>query len=355
MTRTLACSIAVLCIAGGSRPAGHAWLSSDQRATTPQRPSESRFQSEPGTPHPLQIAFDPQTRLVTVALSVEDPDGYFIPNLRPDNFAVYEDGVLQRNATVDVEHAAVTLSVLIEGGGRYLELNKFLTTELPAVTRPLLDTLIPDDKLALLSYASTVRTLADFDQPRERLESVLNQLRISGFSEANLYDALIDVLNRTGSTSGRRALLLLSTGLDTFSHAKFDDVVASAERSDTPVYCIGLSKFARRTLVGSTGPLSKIDWTRANHQLATLATVSHGRAYLRDSELDIPAVYDDLMEHLRVRYVIKYISSNASGSGPMRRVRAALVDPRTGGPLRLTSPAGKAITAHVSGEATYAP
>jgi Ca-activated chloride channel family protein len=350
----LSLGLAFFCVVGNARPAGHGLT--PKQVTTPHRPAKSLFQSEPGKPHALQIAFDPQTQRVTVTLSVEDPDGYFIPNLRPENFAVYEDGILQKGATVDVEHAAVSMSVLLEGGGRYQELNQLLSTEIPFVARPLLSSLIPDDKVAVLSYAHTVKLLADVDQSRSRLDLLFTQLQISGFSEANLYDALVETLNRTRSMPGRKALLLISTGLDSFSHATFDDVVANAERADTPVYCIGLGGLVQRTLaVGSTSPLSKIDWSRASNQLKKLAGVTNGRTYLRDTALDVSAIYDDLMEHLRVRYVIKYTSGLAGGGGIMRKVRVTLVDPRTGGPPRITDAAGKAITARVSADASYTP
>ena len=326
-----------------------------QQVPTARRPATSVFQSEPGTPRPLQIAFDPRTGLVTVTLSVDDPEGYLIPNLRPEHFAIYEDGVLQKNATVDIDHAVITMSVLFEGGGRYQELNRMLQTDIPSAAHPLLDALIPADKVAVFSYANTLKMLADTGQPRERIETLFSQLQISGFSEANLYDALVDTLNRTRHVPGRRALLLISTGLDTFSHATFDDVIATAERADTPVYSIGLAGRVLRTIVDPPSPLSKIDWSRANNQLKTLAQVSNGRTYLRDTLFDMPAIYDDLMEHLRVRYVIRYPASGTHGNSAMRRVRVSLIDPRTGGPLRVTDAAGKAITAQVSADASYTP
>jgi len=60
----------------------------------------------------------------TVVVSVQDPLGNLIPNLRPENFAVYEGGVRQRDVIADVVHAPITLAVLIEGGGRYQAINK---------------------------------------------------------------------------------------------------------------------------------------------------------------------------------------------------------------------------------------
>ena len=147
-----------------------------QQVPTASRLATSVFQSEPGTPRPLQIAFDPRTGLVTVTLSVDDPEGYLIPNLRPEHFAIYEDGVLQKNATVDIDHAVITMSVLFEGGGRYQELNRMLQTDIPSAAHPLLDALIPADKVAVFSYANTLKMLADVGQPRERIEALFSQL-----------------------------------------------------------------------------------------------------------------------------------------------------------------------------------
>jgi VWFA-related protein len=348
----LAVALVLVCVAG-AQSAGRG-VAPQQRSGL-HRPEKALFQSEPGKPHALRIAFDPQTQLVTVILSVEDPDGYFIPNLRPQNFTVYEDGVLQKNATVDVDHAAVSMSLLLEGGSRYQELNQILRTELPRLAHPLMNALMPDDKLALFSYTDTVKLLADMHRPRDQVDGLVDQLQISSFSEANLYDALIDTLNRTQSMPVRRALVLISTGLDSFSHATFDDVVAAAKRGDTPVYCIGLAELVQRSLVSPLGPLSKVDWSRASNQLKALAQTSNGRTYLSDTVLDSRAIYDDLMEHLRVRYVIKYTSSGTRSGTSSRRVRVVLVDPRTGGPLRMTDAAGKVITARVSADASYTP
>jgi len=53
----------------------------------------------------------------TVVVSVQDPQGNLIPNLRPQNFAVYENGIRQADVTANVVHAPITLAVLIEGAG----------------------------------------------------------------------------------------------------------------------------------------------------------------------------------------------------------------------------------------------
>ena len=89
---------------------------SGAQVQVPNRPTSPLFNSTQGK-QKTEIRFDPATGMVTLKLLVQDPNGYFIPNLRRDNFLVYENGVRQQNATVDIEHAPVTLAVLMEFGG----------------------------------------------------------------------------------------------------------------------------------------------------------------------------------------------------------------------------------------------
>lgn len=309
--------------------------------------------TEVGRVRPLDVSFDPKTNRVTIRLAVQDPTGYFIPNLRPENFVVYENGTLQPHASAEIEHLPVALSVLVEGGGRYQELNGILNMEIPWIGGKLRDVIVPGDRVAVYTYANRVQPVFSVEQPPASLDSVFTSFRIGGVSEANLYDALVDVLDRSRASSGRTALLLISTGFDSFSHVTFKEVVAKAERSATPIYSVGLAGLVQRSVL-SGGPLAKLDWARANRELRTLARVSEGRAYLRDSALDVPAVYDDVMEHLRVRYVIRYVA-HGGPSGSPRSVRVVLVDPRTGGPLRVVDQSGKAIVASVSAESSYTP
>ena len=67
---------------------------------------------------------------------------------------------------------------------------------------------------------------------------------------------------------------------------------------------------------------------------------------LYENDLDVPVAYDDIMEHLRVRYVLSYLSSGPDSGGG--NVRVELVDPRTGAPLRVADASGRRITPTVT-------
>ena len=326
------------------------------QVAVPNRPEAPLYQGEQGA-QGSEIIFVPPTRTVTMKLHVEDPNGYFLPNLRRENFVVYEDGVRQKNVTVEIEHAPLSVALLMEFGGRYHELNKALGLEVPLIGRELLDVVGRDDKVSILKYDAKLETLADFKQGHEVLDDVFNHLSMQIFSEVNFFDALLETLSGMRDVTGRKAIILVSTGIDTFSKASYQQVLEVARSSGTPIYTIGLVHLIQResAVYGTTAPFARIDWPAAEKQLENLAKVSGGRAYALQSDPELPAIYDDIMENLRVRYVITYVSSNAASFGPPRKIQVELVDPKTGQTLKIHDATGKPVAAKVFVQQTYDP
>jgi VWFA-related protein len=322
----------------------------------PSRPSEPLYKGQQGEQR-SEVEFAPASRRVTIKLRVEDPSGYFLTNIRPDNFVVYEDGVKQKDASVSIEHAPIVAALLMEFGGRYAELDKILSVEVPEIGRQFTNVLTPSDKVAILRYDDKVQVLRDLTSPSSELESVFDQLSTPPFAETNLHDALLDTLHRINNMSGRRAIVLISSGVDTFSKANSEQIIEEVQRSTVPIYSIGLARRMRQeaSLYGASSPITHIDWDAAEKDLAHFARASGGRAYLLDSDIQIPAFYDDITENLRIRYVVSYISSNPSTSGQPRKIRVALIDPRTDQPLNFRDTNGRPVTAHVFVQEAYNP
>jgi Ca-activated chloride channel homolog len=327
---------------------------SPSEITVPNRPAASLFKGEQGE-QSSEIQFTPSNRVVALKLRVEDPNGYFLPNIRRENFAVYEDGVRQNNVTVEVEHAPVTVALLLEFGGRYHELNKALTTMISQIGRQALEVISREDRIAVSKYDANLTSLADFNQGHERLDKIFDDLAVPPASEANLYDALLETLNRMRGITGRKAIVLVSTGVDTFSKASYEEVLKAARETAIPIYTIGLGRMMQveANLYGPSAPFVHIDWNGAENRLETLARSSGGRAYAPQSEVEVAAIYDDIMENLRVRYVITYVSSNPATSGPPRKVRVELIDPKTDKPLKFRDSNGKPVMARVFVQESY--
>ena len=325
-------------------------------ATVPSRPTKPVYEGQPGE-QGSEIELTPASRIVTMKLAVEDPNGYFRPNIRRENFAVYEDGVRQKNVTVEVDHSPVSVALLMEFGGRYHELTKILGEDVATAGRQLLDVLEHDDKIAVFKYDANVETLVNFNQSHDVLDSVFNRLTAPCFSEANFYDAVLGTLDRMKNVPGRKAIIVISSGIDTFSKTTYQEVLQAARASSTPIYSIGLDRLMQQEayIYGDKAPFARIDWNGAQRQLEEVAKVSGGRAYILDSKVEIPAIYDDIMENLRLRYLISYVSSNPAASRLPRKIRVELIDPKTGKPLTVLDSNGNPIAARVFVQESYNP
>jgi hypothetical protein len=199
-----------------------------------------------------------------------------------------------------------------------------------------------------------VKQLADSSQSREDIDRTLLSLQAPGVSEANLYDAILFALDRMRSVKQRKAIILISSGVDTFSKAKYEDVLTAARNSDTPMYiiCLGPSLREAAELYGADF-VKRVDGKGAERKLQEIAKASGGRLYSSEGTIDLSAIYDDIMENLRVRYVITYKSSHATSPGARHTVRIELVDPKSGGPLQIVDANGKKIHAKVIAEESY--
>jgi Ca-activated chloride channel family protein len=321
----------------------------------PNRPASSLFQGEQGKQR-SEIHYDQTTGVVTIKMVVQDPNGYFIPNIRRDNFAVYENNVRQQNATVEIDHAPVTLAVLLEYGGRRQALNKALGYEVPRAAHQLLDEIGRQDKIALWRYAGKVEQVADFSKGHEMLDGLFSTSQAPEFSETNLYDALISTLQQMKVEAGRKALVLISSGVDTFSKAKYEDVLKAVRECQTPVYVINIGPILRSAEELSPQPYARVDWSRAEAELQKIAQASGGRLYSPGSTLNLSGVYDDMMENLRLRYIITYKSTADGGNlDAARTVRVELVNPNTGRPLGIVDANRKPVSSRLFVQESYVP
>jgi Ca-activated chloride channel homolog len=321
----------------------------------PTRPA-ALFTGEQGKQR-TEIHFDPATSTVTMKLLVQDPAGYFIPDLHRDNFAVYENGVRQQNATVEIEHAPITLGIVMEHGGRYKGFNKTSSDEVLRAGQQLLGELGREDKVAIWEYADSVHQAADFATAHDQLDQFFMNSGVPDSSETNFYDALVSTSEAMKTVTGRKALIVITSGVDTFSKVKYDDALNAVRASGTPVYIINLGPDLREAAKGyaSAGPYAHLDWMKTEDQLREIARVSGGRMYSESSIFDLTGVYDDLMENLRVRYVISYRSTSSGSLDAARTVRVELADPKTNGPLEIIDANGKVIRSTMIVENSYVP
>jgi VWFA-related protein len=279
-----------------------------------------------------QIHYDPATRWVTLLVPPQDATGHPRTPLHPEDVIVYENGQRQSHVRVQVEHAAITVGLLLEYGGRFPSLDDDAGSAVSMAAQQFLNDIGPHDRIAIWTYGDRLGVLAGFSQDHATLLGTLIDLPSPPSSELDFYDALTEALARMRALPGRRALLVVSSGRDTFSRTTFRQALQGARSSNTPIYIIDLDPALQRYIADATtpNPYGALDLRGDEARLRQLALASRGQYYSPEDMLDLSGLYDDLLERLRVRYRISYRSS-APASGPAARsVRVELLRPLGG-------------------------
>ena len=306
------------------------------RSTQPSRTPAD--QDRPGQEETFRFRTD--VELVSVSVVVRDKDGNFIPNLQKGHFRVLEDNVVQEVQRVEAAEAPMTVAMVIEFSDLYWE---FLYDTFQAAYG-FVTSLKPEDWVAVIIYDMKSQILLDFTRNKAAANDALNQMRIPGFSETNLFDALSDVIERMESAEGKKSILLISSGVDTFSRTRYDAVLKLAQSSSTPIYAIGTGQAVRlwyegRGYMSSPGGLT---FLQADNQLRSFARLSGGRAYFPRFEGQFPGIFNDISAALRNEYTLYYRSTNTARDGKFRKIKVELVGP-DGKRLKVVDQKGKEL------------
>jgi len=209
----------------------------------------------------------------------------------------------------------------------------------------------PKDWVAVVSFDLKTQILTDFTQDRSEVRAGLDQLRIPGFMESNLYDALAFVLDRMKEVHGRKAVVAVVTGIDTFSKLTYDQCLKIVKASDTPIYPISIMEFM--SVRNPRG--DNITTLQAENALKTMASYSGGQAYFPRFEQEVPQDYQQIAEQLRRQYSLGFVPTNATKDGRFHKLKVAVVDDQ-GNPLEIFNEKGKKVKYHVvARDGYYAP
>jgi hypothetical protein len=273
--------------------------------------------------------FNPATHEVTVKAHAPAAAWDSTAQIGRHSFVVYEDNFRQPVEDVEVAHTPLSIGVLLENGGRYHALNEAIADNVSRAARELLEAINPDDHVAMWTYGEGVQALDSSTQGVSGLQRTNLNLPVPPSSEANFYDALLATLPRVQQMDGRKVLIVVSSGIDSFSKAGFSDVLRAERETDVPICVINLGPLLRSALLVETSdgqqPYAQLKWQQASSQLSRMARVSGCRALTPDSSLEFPAVYDRLLANLRLQYVIRYRSTALDVPGT-RQVKIAWVD-----------------------------
>src|SRR5437879_5657029 len=189
------------------------------------------------------------------------------------------------------------------------------------------------------------RTEVDFTQDKRAIAGALNTLRIPGFSETNLFDALYDTLDRIDGIEGRKYVILISSGLDTFSRLTYDKIMNKVKNTqNVTIYAVGTGRAAREyyDARGAMGSIQRLDYLQADNEMTTLAKMSGGMSYFPRFQAEFAEIFRDIAQAIRNQYTIAYHPSNPKQDGSYRKLKVELVD-ENGAPLKVQNQKGKSV------------
>jgi Ca-activated chloride channel homolog len=280
-----------------------------------QPPAQKQEEDQPQGQTAISVAVD----LVTLQILVTDPKGNVILGLKPEGFKIYEDNVEQQITHFASVDANITVVMLVEYSR---QVSRFIYEVWDAIYG-FADSLKQGDWVAVIGYDMRPTILSDFTQDKQKLYDTLRRFNYPAFLESNLSDALIFALDRVEETEGKVAVLLVSTGLDTFSRATYDDALKKCKSSNASVYAISLGQNfrIRAEAAGMISPERNLDLLMSDNRLKYFAEYTGGAAYFPRFTTEFPSIFSNISTLLRNQYSISYASSNTKKDGKFRKIR----------------------------------
>ena len=267
------------------------------------------------TPAPAQTqtpSFRTGIDIVSVTVTVTDPEGHYITDLEQADFRVFEDGIQQELSFFTRSPLPIALALLIDTSA---SMERRLQTAQEAASG-FANRLRPQDLASVIDFDSRVNILEGFTNDVDRLERAIRRTAAGGSTSLHnaIYISLKElskVRARTPDEIRRQSIIVLSDGEDTSSLVGFDEVLELAKRSETAIYAIGLRTREHRSSRG---------FQEAEYVLRQLSQETGGRVFFPGSIDELTDIYGQIADELSSQYTIGYTSKNPLRDGQWRRI-----------------------------------
>lgn len=309
-------------------------------ATTSEAPQLASLASSDKAAANEQLQSDVQIAveapLVLLDVLVTDEDGNVLSGLKKGNFRVMDDGKPQVITAFGPTEDPITIVVLLEYSAFAYDYFAYKGAYWSSGFLNYLDT---KDWVALVTYDMRPTIRVDFTRNRAEVQEALSSLAFPGFAEANLFDALVDTLEKLDRVKGKKAVLLITTGMNTFSQATLEDTLDQVKKSSATIFCIGLAESEYMAAEMRSGR-SAIGYLQAKNQLQTFADLTGGMAWFPRFEGEVPSLFRSVVGFLRSEYDIGFTPAKEALDGRYHKLKMEVVGP-DGKPLRVTDAKGR--------------
>jgi len=300
--------------------------SADEPEPPPPAPEQPKIKNPNGDTYSLRVDVPIVSLDVNVIL---DKNHEFVRGLKSNNFLILEDGVEQEVTSVRMTQVPITAVMLLEFASTNWNFIRDMQNSAVSFYR----SLQPKDYVAVITFDMKTHILTDFTNSKDQVAESLRSLMIPGFSEVNTFDALYETLDRTSRIPGRKYILLIGSGRDTFSKITLDKCLAKIKATpNVTIFTIGTGALSNE--MGSGMGIGHMNTLQAQNQLKTFAEMTGGLYFYPLFQGELPDIFSEINNSIRNQYIVTYKPTNNKNDGTYRHVKVLLVD-NEGKPLKM--------------------
>jgi len=279
--------------------------SSDRVSTSAANTKDARPQTS------LSIDVD----VVSFDVVVTDQSGSPLGGLTKKDFRVFDNDVEQKVTSFSPTDSPLTVVILAEFSNTF----GYYYDDVVGPAYGFITSLRPEDWAALIAFDLRPEILTDFTKNKPELVDGLRRMQIPAYSETCLYDAVYDTLQRLENIDGKKAIFLLSTGLDTnISKHTYGEALKKAESSDTMIYAVSMGQLARLYFETQLSPIDEITFLQADNVMRSLAEATGGTAWFPRFDGEYPGIYQLVSANLRNEYSLGFVPKDRKTDGKTR-------------------------------------
>jgi Ca-activated chloride channel homolog len=287
------------------------------------------------SPSPTPLPGDRETidiRRVRLPITVMDKKGQFVPGLTQSDFLVSEDRVPQQieSFSDDISqtlplYVAVLMDTSPSTAGKLKFQQESAMNFIQTVVRP------RRDRVLFGTFDNEISLLQDFTDKLDLLDKAVFGVKKMGTQTA-LFDAVWQFCDeKMRSVPGRRVLLVVTDGEDTYSRANLRDAIDIAQRTETTIFAISTKAGFLATVPGvEAGQVAD----KKDRDLQALAEETGGLAFFTGDMLSLERSFTKISKELRAQYLVTYNSTNKNYDGTFRKIEVRLADSHGGLKIR---------------------
>jgi Ca-activated chloride channel homolog len=269
-----------------------------------------------------------EVNMVTVPVTVRNREGGFVKGLNKDAFRISEDGAEQEIITFAQEAVPTRIAIVLDTSGSV----RYEWGTIKFATKKFAENLKPEDQFSLVVFNTEIRLKMDWGRDFDRIDPVLSSIYCK--DNTNLWDTIWVVSNDVfKGISQKKAMIIMSDGLDNNSSVSYDEALNAAIRSEAAVYVVSKTEAVRQSMLynqaqaGVYGSVPKEVFLQADEALRKLAYETGGRVLYPNSFGQLNDVYAQVDEELRNQYSLGYISTNRVKDGKYRNIEVRVASP----------------------------